>query len=366
VFFPQGCDSGDGSLYLIWASNGRIIFSRSDDRGLSWMTPERIDRGPTSVVPSASPHLACYGPDAFVVWKDSRDGDHHVYFTRSVDYGETWPAADKRLDTFVGAVDGYHNGPFLTADSYADVNVAWVKNGHLYFNFSWDAGDTWAPAEIQIDQLGILDPDSSRPSMAADGLGNIYVAWTSTNGQMYLSRSADWGQTWLPVEQRISDNYSVIAVAGTITADTSGHVYGAWYYQAQGSSIFDVRFNTSSDYGVTWQEKDTQLGTTGISVHPFTPTWASDNNGRVYAIWLRYITPGDRHIYGNASFDYGATWAGGEGGFQVDSATASMDINPHQPFAACDQAGTGAATWIDRRDSAQWHMQINTFNQSDR
>ncbi len=178
---------------------------------------------------------------------------------------------------------------------------------------------------------------------------------------MVLNQSNDFGATWLPAEQQISDNFAVIAVAGTVTADNNGHVYGLWYYQAQDASVFTVRFNTSSDGGATWKSTDTLLGTTGISVHPFIPHLSSDENGRVYVIWMRYITPSTRHIYGNASFDYGTTWEGQDNGFQVDSAPVLMDINAHEPFVGCDQTGTDAATWIDRRDPRQTHLFINTF-----
>jgi len=103
---------------------------------------------------------------------------------------------------------------------------------------------------------------------------------------MYLNKSDDYGVTWLDREKRISDSNAVEAVGGTITADNSGHVYGLWYYQAQGSLILDVRSNTSSDYGETWAENDTQIGTTGVSVHPFIPHLASNQSGGVFAIWL--------------------------------------------------------------------------------
>ena len=361
VFFPAGCPHSENGLYLIWSGSGQLFFSRSGDWASSWSPPMRVDQGADTVVRTAEPRIACSGGNVFVAWKDSRDGDQHVYFNSSSDYGQTWQATDTRIDTLDGAVEGYRYGPIMASDSYGDVYVAWVKNDHLHINVSYDLGQTWAASETQLDQIGVPDPGGSRPSIAVSNHGNAYVAWTSSVGQMYLNRSNDFGVSWLPLEQRISDDFSIIAVAGTVTADANGHVYGLWYYQAPDASVFTVRFNVSSDYGLTWNETDTLLGTTGVSVHPFIPHLASDESGRVYAIWLRYITGGIRHIYGNASFDYGATWEGADSGFQVDSAKETMDINSHEPFVACDQAGTGAANWIDRRDPRQTHMFINTF-----
>ena len=361
VFFPRGCASADGTLFLTWSGNGRLFFSRSSDRGQSWLEPMRIDRGTDSVARAAEPRMACNGADVFVAWKDSRDGDAHVYSNRSSDWGDSWQPADARIDAIDGEVAGYRYGPLVAADAGGNVYVAWVKNGHLYAQVSNDGGESWSTEETQLDQLGVPDPGGSRPSIAVVDDGHVYVAWTSGNGQMYLNRSTDFGANWLPAEQRISDRFAVVAPAGTVTADNNGHVYGLWYYQAPDSSVFTVRFNTSSDDGVTWQDSDTLLGTTGVGFHPFIPHLASDNSGGVYVIWLRYITGGIRHIYGNASFDFGTTWEGGEVGFQVDSAPEPLDINAHEPFVGCDQAGTAGATWIDRRDPRQMHLFINTF-----
>ena len=361
VFFPQGCASADGTLFLTWSGNGRLFFSRSSDRGQSWLEPMRIDRGTDSVARAAEPRMACNGANVFVVWKDSRDMDGHVYSNRSSDWGDGWQPADARIDAIDGEVQGYRYGPLVAADAGGNVYVAWVKNGHLYAQVSNDGGESWSTEETQLDQLGVPDPGGSRPSIAVVDDGHVYVAWTSGNGQMYLNRSTDFGANWLPAEQRISDRFAVVAPAGTVTADNNGHVYGLWYYQAPDASVFTVRFNTSSDDGVTWQDSDTLLGTTGVGLHPFIPHLASDNSGGVYVIWLRYITGATRHIYGNASFDFGTTWEGGEVGFQVDSAPESLDINAHEPFVGCDQAGTAGATWIDRRDPRQMHLFINTF-----
>jgi len=362
VFFPQGCASADGTLFLIWSGNGRLFFSRSIDQGQSWIEPMRIDRGTDSVARAAEPRMACNGANVFVVWKDSRDMDGHVYSNRSSDWGESWQPADARIDAIDGEVQGYRYGPLVAADAGGNVYVAWVKNGHLYATVSNDGGESWNTGETQLDQLGVPDPGGSRPSIAVVDDGHAYVAWTSVNGQMYLNRSADFGANWLPAEQRISDRFALVAPAGSVTADSTGHVYGVWYYQAPDASVLTVRFNASSDDGVTWQGSDTLLGTTGVGLHPFIPHLASDNGGGVYVIWLRYIAGGTtRHIYGNASFDYGTTWEGGEVGFQVDSAPEPLDINAHEPFVGCDQGGIAGATWIDRRDPRQMHLFINTF-----
>lgn len=360
VFFPAGCSSTDGSLYLVWASSSRLFFSRSEDRGLSWIDPQRVDRGQASVVHSAEPRVACNGSNVFVAWEDSREGENHVYFNSSPDAGESWQEADVRIDQLAGEVEGYRYGPVAAADVNGNVFISWVKNGHIYVGLSGNSGLSWGE-EVQLDQLGVPDPASSRPSISVTDNGNVYVAWTSGFGAMVLNRSDDFGASWLAAEQQISDPSAVLATWGTLTADQSGNVYGVWYYQPPDQPVLTVRFNHSADGGVSWKAADVLLGTTGVGFHPFTPHLSSDESGRLYVIWLRYITGGLRHIYGNASFDYGETWVGKDAGFQMDSAPEETDINAHEPFVACDQNGTGAATWIDRRDLQQTHLFINSF-----
>lgn len=359
VFFPTGCADSQGNVYLIWVGSGHLYSSHSSDNGLSFGTPQRVDRG-TNAVRTAEPQISCdENGNVFAVWQDTRQVDSHVFFNSSSDFEETWGATDARVDVLGGAIEGYRYGPILANDTAGSVYVAWVKSGHLYLNASHDGGQSWNDTDTQLDQFGVVDPASSRPSIAADNSGHIYAAWTT--GQMYLNKSDDYGGTWLDTEKRISDSNAVLAVAGTITADNFGQVYGLWYYQAQGSFIFDVRSNTSSDYGETWADNDTQIGTTGVSLHPFIPHLASNQSGGVFAIWLRYFNAGTvRHIYGNASFDSGASWQGDDG-FQVDSTDPSFDINSHEPFVSADNLDVGAAIWLDRRDPSQFHMFLNTY-----
>jgi len=358
VFFPTGCADSQGNVSLIWVSSGHVYAGHSPDRAMTFVDPQPVDRGNGSVR-TAEVQISCDGAGSvYAVWQDTREGDSHVYFNSSSDFGETWGDGDARIDLLDGAIQGYRYGPIIANDMLGSVYVAWVKSGHLYLNASHDFGQTFS-ADTQIDQFGVVDPAASRPSIAADNTGHIYIAWTT--GQMYLNKSDDYGVTWLDAEKRISDLQALEAVGGTITADNSGHVYGLWYYQAQGSFILDVRANSSSDYAETWADSDTPIGTTGVSVHPFIPHLASNQTGGVFAIWLRYFNAGHvRHIYGNASLDYGATWQG-DNGFQVDSTDPSFDINSHEPFVSGDDPGVGAALWLDRRDPSQYHMMVNDF-----
>jgi len=130
----------DGNVFVVWAFREQdtdwiVEFSRSDDLGVTWTDPVRVDHGGSSVKDMGPPRVSVGGGNIYVVWFcDGPFVDESVYFTYSADGGMTW--GDKgRFSLDVLVDDTHENGdptdddthqkyPALTSDGY-EVFIVW-------------------------------------------------------------------------------------------------------------------------------------------------------------------------------------------------------------------------------------------------
>jgi hypothetical protein len=148
-----------------------------------------------------------------VVWEDGRNGLKDIYYSRSIDAGASWPAADMRLDRDApGATDSVD--PAVCCSGSA-VYVVWTDYrtfvfSQVYLNRSTDGGATWSATDLLLNQ-GTATCFSARPHIA--GAGNLVcVVWSSLscggagNPDIFCARSTDQGASWLPFDVQLDTN----------------------------------------------------------------------------------------------------------------------------------------------------------------
>ncbi|MBI5118488.1 thrombospondin type 3 repeat-containing protein, partial [Candidatus Poribacteria bacterium] len=294
------------------------------------------------------PRIACDSSGhVYVAWSDARSGAADIYFNHSSDYGATWQPADIRLDTDAA---GASHSQFaeIASDLSGHVYVTWydLRNGlgDVYFNCSSDYGITWLPSDIRLDTSAAGSSISSSPKISNDSSGRVYVTWADNrNGQwdIFFNRSSDYGITWLPADIRIDTNGAGVSDSNEpqITNDSAGHVYVAWHDERNG--LEDIYFNYSTDYGQTWQTADIRLDTDtpGASTSAW-PQVSFDSSGHVYVTWFDTRAGIFYNIYFNHSSDYGATWQPSD--TRIDTTDYSFAIYP-QIFS--DANGRVFVTW---------------------
>jgi hypothetical protein len=121
--------SGSGSnatVYVVWvASDNNIYLDKSTDGGASWATDARVNDAIAAT--REWPSLSIDGSgNLYFVWMDNRDGNNNIYFSYSVDGGNTFSP-----DTCV------HNGtpndkyPGIAAgqetDALSEIHIAWTR-----------------------------------------------------------------------------------------------------------------------------------------------------------------------------------------------------------------------------------------------
>lgn len=179
-----------------------------------------------------------------------------------------------------GGSQGFWGGPTTTTDSAGTVWAAW---GAEISNTQWDifatywTGAAWAP-KMQVSTSPLHD---MRPSMAADSLGNIYVAWesTRTGDKEIFMRYFDGA--WSP-EIQVTDHPGH-DIKASVVVDMHDDAWIAWETDRHGNKdVYIKRFNGS------WSPP-IQVTTSGFSdEEPYLA--ASDSTD---SIWIAWET--DRH-----------------------------------------------------------------------
>lgn len=224
-------DPKTNSLYVTWTQfdkydsknpedRSNILFSRSDDGGITWSDPIQINevsgdcRDDDDTVEGAVPAV---GPDGqiYVAWS----GPNGLVFNRSFDGGRTWEEKEIKIAELPGGwnieIPGIYraNGMPVTKCDLSDgpyrgrIYVNWVdlrngdENADVFLAYSDDKGSTWSdPIRVNQDKTDRhqfftwMDVDRKTGVVwfvfhdrqkHEDENTDVALAWTSDGGQTF-------------------------------------------------------------------------------------------------------------------------------------------------------------------------------------
>ena len=235
----------------------------------------------------------------------------HILFSKTNDGGLNW-SLPVQLSTFPGDCiddDKTAEGAVPAVGPNGEIYVAWSRNDSIWFNVSFDNGETWLerekfivtqPVGWVIDIPGIYRcnglPVTTCDYSKSVHNGTVYVNWADQrNGaddtDIWLIKSTDKGNSWSdPVRVNTDDSKRHQFLTWMTIDQTNGYLYFVFYdRREQEKSNTDVYLAYSKDGGETFKNVK-------ISETPFKPnpkiffgdyTNISVHNGVIRPIWTR-------------------------------------------------------------------------------
>jgi hypothetical protein len=402
---------------------GPLTVQRSSNNGAGFYNPKTLAAKvmDTSPVPPVSIVRTPTGSWA-VGWRDGQKDSYagfmaDLYVATSTNGGASWSTAERVnadaqefINATLGSITTLSGDMLLPA--YCDTRDD-TRGANVYSNRSaagsldFSLNDQRIDTDTRLRNIDIVHT----PTLASDGVGNVYVALqanaTGPYWDIYVAKSADNGYSFTTVE-RVSSSAAgeEIGYVPQIAATVDGYVYVAFKEDDVTTGQTELRFNRSSDFGATWQPVDTLLGTVGQSlpgwIHPEFQLVAVPG-GRVFVAWsdgddvflarstdgggtfdiadvdqrpfltngqpslcaqgsqvvLVYHSPsggsGNASIWSVVSDDEGENWSSA-----TELRTGALQAI--LPFVTCGGTDKAVAVWSDRRPAGVYQIHANRYD----
>ncbi len=222
VQWPVPAVGPEGQVYIGWVrySPPGIMLDVSTNGGLTWGTDRLVQNtafGSAYINPmllifsfpamdvdiTSGPHRG----NVYIVYTDDWYGDADLFFTRSLNGGQTWSAPTRvNDDTPANGCDQFH--PWLVCDENGTLHLIFYDRRNdplqnlfmdLYYTYSTDAGITWAPNQ----RLTTVSSNPGLDSLINSGLigeynglavrnNVIHPVWTDTRNGHQDTYTAAW------------------------------------------------------------------------------------------------------------------------------------------------------------------------------
>ena len=307
----------NGNVYVIWEDyrngNGDIYFAKSINYGATFSTNIRVDDTGESTSNQGRPDIAVdkYG-NLYAVWHDARKPGTDIYFSKSIDGGNTWSP-----NLYINSPNDYEQFPSIDVDkNNGYVYIAWTSeysnsDGDIIFARSVDGGDSFETPVYVNDTLS-TETHQNSCDIAVSGSGEIYVCWVDGRNKIdgyddediYCAKSTNNGLSFGQDVKVSDDTENGYQINPSITVDASGNIYIAWR-DSRRSSADDIYFAKSTNKGVSFDKNIRVDDAEKSSAKQWGAAIVADYYGNVFVTWqdTRESTLWD--IYFTSSVDGG-------------------------------------------------------------
>ncbi len=315
-FFHLSDPSGKGRQDDAWLD--RIVCQRSVDGGKKWNGGVSVGHNPPKDQDKPWPTVHPTKDNVYVTWtqfdkygSDDPGCQSNILFSKADNEGKKF-SKPRMLNRDPGDCldkDNTAEGAVPAVATDGRIFVAWSKGGVIFFDRSYDGGDTWLRNDLPIaEQAGGWDmniPGLSRcnglPVLVIDNSktsfrNNLYLLWADQkNGEndtdIWFMSSSNGGEQWTEPRRVNNDKGGKHQFLPWIAVDnTSGYIYIIYYdRRAYDDLQTDVYLAYSKDAGLTFTEMK-------ISESSFVPTETkffgdytniAAHRGLITPIWTR-------------------------------------------------------------------------------
>jgi hypothetical protein len=321
-------------LYLVWDDEGAIAMAQSGDFGDTWSPSVAVAAGTGQANPAIAVRSSVFDDDGSVVTPE------HVFI--AWDEGgsimlDRYVPDDKEFGAPVMIGSGTNPDLAIGPDG---IHIAFIDGDTVFHAVSGDGGGSFS-TPVAINGASTMP---GAPSVASNSFtDDVYVGWDAFLGEgntdIYLSTSADAGQSFGPVT-RVDDDQMGLNQLGVSVAldDRSQVLYAAWEDRRGGANVF---FSWSEDHGVTWVPNvDVGAGLGGDQFHPDAVVDIAHN---VY-VAFQDTTAGSRVVF--SRFNVDGTF---DPPLETSTAAGAGGVVADFPSVATDRYGAVYVVWEENR-----------------
>ena len=259
-------------LHLVYGSNDKIKYRKSEDGGQTWVNPITTGNGSISndSNESTNPKIALKDNIIHVVWISYIDKKNIIMYKKSTNGGISW------------------EGGFNSSEEGQDISINIEPDGAIYaiyssptgikYKKSTDQGNTWITRDLVNEEY------ARSPILGLDAKGSIYAFGRISYYRCFYKKSTDGGWTFKDLTSGISYLTQIYSIA----FDPAGviHIAGIkckddlfWREQK-------MIYLRSSDDGKTWVNPVTKnLGNIDINTqYAGIPSLLTTNDGILHII----------------------------------------------------------------------------------
>ncbi len=307
--YPSIATDSSSTVHVVWQDNtegpwkdsiwdSEIMYAKYVE-GVGWSNVTIISDNETywNIHTSENPSIAVDNSGTVhVVWEDNTNGpwgSNTVIMYTSND-GSGW----SNVKAFSGDY-GSLNHPDIVVDGFGTIHI--VCDGFItdfeimYFNYTDNLG--WStPVVISDDETNWNDGGSLLPTIAADSLGTIHVAWSdNTEGDWsydneiwYTSNSGSgWSNATLISDDNTNWNNGY-SFNPSIAVDYSNNVYIVWDDETiqPGGPDVEIMYASYID-GIGWSNATviSDDNTNWNNGYSGSPKITIDNSNRIHVVW---------------------------------------------------------------------------------
>ncbi|MEO0095483.1 MAG: hypothetical protein ABIL66_06280 [candidate division WOR-3 bacterium] len=279
-------------------------------------------------------------------WNDNRLGNYHVGFARSTNSGTTWAETLMYETTYPSDCD-----PCIVVNDSGHICYVWLSynvsnyTGDIYLTKSRDWGRTWGPSLCLTP--GTASSLDDKPWAAVDG-NYMFLTWYEygTSYNLMFKRSTDYGQTWSTAVSIGSGGNGTMAFRGT-----GQNLFVGWGMQ-------DIRLNRSTNLGATWLGQQTIITcpwsppTTPYRLNNIPSFATSRDRTRLYVVFADSRWGNNQlDVSFSRSTDQGVTWSTP---VKVNDTPAGDTTLQFYPWIAVDPNDNIHVVWHDTRGRSRY------------
>ena len=323
-------------------------FHLSDPTGKNWASEEILDR---IVVQESS--------DDGATWSDGAS----IGFNPPKDQDKEWATTDRKGNLYVG---------WTQYDKYGSTDTTCKSN--VWFSQSSN-GRKWSDPVLISQQDGNCQDDDNAatgamPAVTGDGT-QVFMAWAN-KGKIYFDRSFDGGNTWLRNDLEIAEQHGgwsmtvpgvqrcnglpILVCDNSKKTNLSGALYMVWADQRNGENDTDIWFTRSMNYGDNWTPPLKITNDAGRK-HQFMPWLAVDaTTGYLYVVYYdrRNYDDNQTDVYLAYSTNAGATFNNVKISESPFTPTADVFFGDYNGIAASNGIITPIWTRMENGQTSVW------------